>query len=115
MGAAPQFEELSLPAHWPPGPAPSAQIRWPGAFCQFRFPPGAGQAETVLHGRVGNYRSRCRTLLMSGGTDGRLYWWDIDRGTSPIVVPAHEGWIHSIQVSPDGGMVASSGEDGAIQ
>jgi WD40 repeat protein len=30
-------------------------------------------------------------------------------------VPAHEGWIHSIQVSPDGGTVASSGEDGAIQ
>jgi len=55
------------------------------------------------------------TLLMSGGTDGRIYWWEIDRETSPLGVPAHEGWIHSIQVSPDGGTVASSGEDGAIQ
>jgi len=30
-------------------------------------------------------------------------------------VPAHEGWVHSIRVSPDGATVASSGEDGAIQ
>ena len=55
------------------------------------------------------------TLLVSGGTDGQLYWWDIERETSPVGVPAHEGWVHSIRVSPDGGMVASSGEDGAIQ
>ena len=29
------------------------------------------------------------------------------------MVPAHEGWVHSIRVSPDGRAVASSGEDGA--
>ncbi len=55
------------------------------------------------------------TLLMSGGTDGRLYWWEIDRETSPLGEPAHEGWIHSIRLSPDGETVASAGEDGAIQ
>jgi WD40 repeat protein len=55
------------------------------------------------------------TLLVSGGTDGQLYWCDIEREMSPVGVPAHEGWVHSIRVSPDGGMVASSGEDGAIQ
>jgi len=31
------------------------------------------------------------------------------------VVQGHEGWVHSIRVSPDGATVASSGEDGAIQ
>ena len=55
------------------------------------------------------------TLLVSGGTDGQLYWWDIGRETRPVGVPAHEGWVHSIRVSPDGATVASSGEDGAIQ
>jgi WD40 repeat protein len=54
-------------------------------------------------------------LLLSGGTNGQLYWWEIDRETNPSVVPAHEGWIHSIRVSPDGGTVASAGEDGVIQ
>jgi WD40 repeat protein/transcriptional regulator with XRE-family HTH domain len=55
------------------------------------------------------------TLLVSGGTDGVLRWWDIERDSSPAVVQGHEGWVHSIRASPDGATVASSGEDGAIQ
>lgn len=47
--------------------------------------------------------------------DGILRWWDIERGVSLATVQAHEGWIHSIRVSPDGETVASCGEDGAIK
>src|SRR6266704_845281 len=54
-------------------------------------------------------------MLVSGGTDGMLRWWDIERDRSPAVVQGHEGWVHSIRVSPDGGTGASSGEDGVIK
>jgi WD40 repeat protein len=55
------------------------------------------------------------TLLVSGGTDGALRWWDVEQGVCFATVQAHEGWVHSIQVSPDGETVASCGEDGAIR
>jgi len=44
-----------------------------------------------------------------------LRWWDAEQGRILATVQAHDGWVRSIQVSPDGRMVASSGEDGLIK
>jgi WD40 repeat protein/transcriptional regulator with XRE-family HTH domain len=53
--------------------------------------------------------------LVSGGGDGRLYWWDLQSGECVNVQSAHQGTIRSLKVSPDGGRLASCGDDGTIQ
>jgi WD40 repeat protein len=79
-----------------------------------------------------------RTLL-TGGTDGRLIWWpatfgygagaepgqrgakdpDKDKATdSPRparVVAAHQGWVRSLAISPDGKLVGSCGNDRRVR
>src|SRR6266446_246389 len=67
MGAAFPFEGLAPPAPRPLGPVPSREIRWPGASCQSRSPPGAGRGETVRHAHAGSTRSRYRTRLIFPG------------------------------------------------
>lgn len=51
--------------------------------------------------------------LITGGYDGRLIWWDalIETPAPLRTVEAHDGWIRSIAVSPDGKLVASVGND----
>ena len=68
-----------------------------------------------------------RTLL-TGGTDGRIIWWPAtaggqaaraDKGKDtprPIRVrDAHQGWVRSLAVSPDGLLLASCGNDGKVR
>ena len=52
--------------------------------------------------------------LISGGSDGRLRWWEVDSGECVQVRQAHQGTIQSLKVSPDGSRLASCGDDGAI-
>jgi WD40 repeat protein len=53
-------------------------------------------------------------LLVSGGSDGLLRWWDVLNGESVSMRAAHQGTIRALRVSPDGKWLASCGDDGAI-
>ena len=54
-------------------------------------------------------------VLVSGGSDGMLRWWDLQRGECMRVRKAHQGAMQSLKRSPDGQRLASCGDDGAIQ
>jgi WD40 repeat protein len=54
-------------------------------------------------------------LLISGGSDGRLRWWDLPSGACVRVREAHQGTVQALKVSPDGKRIASCGDDGAIR
>ncbi len=51
--------------------------------------------------------------LITGGYDGRLIYWPADSDDpKPLrAVEAHDGWIRAIDVSPDGSLVASVGNN----
>jgi WD40 repeat protein len=53
-------------------------------------------------------------LLFSGGSDGRLRWWDLRHGECVQVRKAYRGAIQSLKRSPDGLLLANCGDDGAI-
>ena len=66
--------------------------------------------------------SRCRDgagshrgQLISGGSDGRLCWWDVKTAVCVCTHVAHQGAIRSLKVSPDGKVLASCGDDGTIK
>jgi WD40 repeat protein/transcriptional regulator with XRE-family HTH domain len=52
--------------------------------------------------------------LISGGSDGKLRWWDLHSGACLWLREAHQGTVHALKVSPDGSRLASCGDDGAI-
>jgi WD40 repeat protein len=52
--------------------------------------------------------------LVSGGSDGKLRWWDVQSGECVCTREAHQGTIQSLKVSPDGRWLASCGDDGVI-
>ena len=54
-------------------------------------------------------------LLISGGSDGRLCWWDLPSGACGRVREAHQGIVQALKVSPDGRRLASCGNDGTIR
>jgi WD40 repeat protein len=55
--------------------------------------------------------------MISAGWDDTLIWWPAiaDKLEPAIKVKAHEGWIRSIAVSPDGQLLASGGNDRAVR
>ena len=53
--------------------------------------------------------------LISGGSDGRLRWWQVESGQCTRVQEAHPGTVQALKVSPDGNRLASCGDDGAIR
>ena len=53
-------------------------------------------------------------MLISGGSDGMLRWWDVERGKCMQARQAHQGTVQSLKTSPDGRSLASCGDDGAI-
>lgn len=49
--------------------------------------------------------------LISGGYDGRLNWWEIDKAAAIRSVEAHTRWIRGVVASPNGQLVASVADD----
>src|SRR5262249_35419504 len=49
--------------------------------------------------------------LVSGGYDGKLIWWDVEKKSKIRAVDAHKKWIRNITTSPDGKYVASVADD----
>ena len=55
---------------------------------------------------------RCGEVLVSGGYDCSLIWWNADTGeTIRRVGDAHARWIRMLAVSPDRSRIASVGDD----
>jgi WD40 repeat protein len=59
--------------------------------------------------------SKLGDLLVSGGSDGMLRWWDVQRGECVTMRQGHPGGVQSLLVSPDGRRLSSCGDDGAIR
>lgn len=68
--------------------------------------------ELADHGRyVTSVRLTGQTAV-SGGYDGRLIWWDMERGqVIRTIADAHSRWIRCIAISPDGSKIASVADD----
>lgn len=49
--------------------------------------------------------------LVTGGYDGRMLWWDLDRREPVRSVQAHDKWIRNVVASPDGRVIASVADD----
>ena len=77
---------------------------------------GAGNSAFVRHPGVVSALTWAPSgeLVVSGGSDGRLRWWDMQSGECMRVREAHQGTVQALKLSPDGGRLASCGEDGAI-
>jgi WD40 repeat protein len=50
-------------------------------------------------------------IVLSGGYDGRLIWWDSETRKQIRVVAAHTKWIRKVAISPNGKTIASVGDD----
>ncbi|HEV3443263.1 MAG TPA: WD40 repeat domain-containing protein, partial [Gemmataceae bacterium] len=53
-------------------------------------------------------------VLLSGGADGRIRFWDVASGQLIRSVLGHRADVWSLVVAPDGKLVASGGEDGSV-
>jgi len=53
-------------------------------------------------------------LLVSGGSDGMLRWWNVQSGECVRVRKGHQGAIQSLKISSDGRRLASCGDDSVI-
>src|SRR5262249_31538872 len=54
-------------------------------------------------------------VLVSGGSDGTIRWWEVSSGDCLRTCEGHEGGVRSLRVSPDGRLLASSGNDNTIR
>lgn len=50
-------------------------------------------------------------MLVSGGYDGRLIWWDVDSRSQIRDVAAHSKWVRRVATTPDDKIVASVADD----
>jgi WD40 repeat protein len=67
--------------------------------------------ELVNHGRyVTSVRLAGQTVI-SGGYDGKLIWFDLERRREIRNIDAHSRWVRQIAVSPDGTKIASVADD----
>ncbi len=49
--------------------------------------------------------------VISGSYDGKLIWWDLEKGAVVRTLEAHTKFIRGLVLSPDGSLVASVGDD----
>ncbi len=55
------------------------------------------------------------TQLISGDSDGKLCWWEVESKKCLWVQEGHQGMVQALKVSPDGSTLGSCGDDGAIR
>ena len=58
-----------------------------------------------------------RGLVLTGGFDERLIWWEAE-ATEPKpkrVIETSHGWVRAVAVSPDDQLVATAGNDGTVK
>jgi WD40 repeat protein len=67
--------------------------------------------ELAEHGRYVTSVRLAGDLVVSGGYDGRLIWWDREQCELVRTVAAHDRWLRDIAVAPDGSKLASVGDD----
>src|SRR5438045_541588 len=72
----------------------------------------AGQATPTARALEGHTTTYVTGVKLAGRTpvscayDGRLIWWDLERGRPSRTVEAHDRWIRGLTVSPDGSKIA---------
>src|SRR5438067_7539762 len=72
---------------------------------------GPAPRDLADHGRYVTSVRLTDDMVISGGYDGRLIWWDLEDGGVIRTVAGHRRWIRQIAVSPDGCKVASVADD----
>src|SRR5262249_16996447 len=70
-----------------------------------------GVVSVVVWGQAG---TASEDLVISGGGDGKLRWWNVHGGMCLRVREAHQGTVQSLERRPDGTKLASCGDDGVI-
>jgi WD40 repeat protein len=72
---------------------------------------GAAPQNLADHGRYVTSVRLAGGMVVSGGYDGRLIWWDLAERRIHRMVTGHGRWIRQIAVSPDGSKLASVADD----
>jgi WD40 repeat protein len=54
-------------------------------------------------------------VLVSGGSDGTIRWWNVETAECLRICQGHESGVWSLRVSPDGRWLASCGNDNTIR
>lgn len=52
-----------------------------------------------------------KSVVISGGYDRQLIWWDTAKGTPIRSIEAHQGWIRHAVLTPDSSRLVSVGDD----
>ncbi len=52
-----------------------------------------------------------KKLVVSGGFDQKLIWWDAESGKPIHSLQAHDGWVRDLIATPDGSRLISCGDD----
>lgn len=50
-------------------------------------------------------------VVVSGGYDGKLIWWDTEKRTQIRAIDAHQKWVRKVRASADGKFVVSVADD----
>jgi WD40 repeat protein len=67
--------------------------------------------ELVRHDSYVTGLALAGTMLVSGGYDGRLIWWNIESRSKVREINAHGKWIRRVAAAPNGRVAASVADD----
>lgn len=95
--------------------ANSARVYFGGAdfqVCEADLAAAKFEAKTLYsHASYVTGVALAGTVLVSGGYDGKLVWWDTADRAVVRTIDAHGKWIRKVVASPDGTRVASVADD----